>query len=108
MSLLTCSINGVDITIRPSVGSRLAELHDGAATVVEHTTCNYGLDVAVQAVASSHGMRIAAIDELDEVRAVERAGHPYFVATLYQPQLRSSPDAPHPVFVGLLRAAYGR
>jgi hypothetical protein len=28
------------------------------------------------------------------------------VGTLYQPQLRSAPGAPHPVFLGLLDAAH--
>jgi len=105
VSLLACSINGADITLRPSPGSRLAELHEQAETVVERTTCNYGLELSVQELASSHGMTVAGIDELNEVRAIERPDHPFFVATLYQPQLRSSPAEPHPVFVGLIRAA---
>jgi CTP synthase (UTP-ammonia lyase) len=50
-------------------------------------------------------MRIAATERDGSVRAVERIDHPFFLGTLYQPQLRSSRGAPHPVFVGLLRAA---
>ena len=50
-------------------------------------------------------MRIAATDLTGEVRAIERVDHPFFVGTLYQPQLRSTPGAPHPVFIGLLDAA---
>ena len=61
--------------------------------------------MSVQELVSSHGMRVAGIDELDEVRAVERPDHPFFVATLYQPQLRSTASEPHPVFVGLVQAA---
>jgi CTP synthase len=50
-------------------------------------------------------MRVAATDATGEVRAIERADHPFFVGTLYQPQLTSTRGAAHPVFVGLIQAA---
>lgn len=101
---LACSLQGrrIEVTLTPA--SLLARMH-GTTTVVEHTTCSYGLDPAMQGLASEHGMCVSATDATGEVRAVERPDHPFFVATLYQPQLRSGPDAPHPIFVGLLRAA---
>jgi CTP synthase (UTP-ammonia lyase) len=58
----------------------------------------------MQHIAGQHGMRIAATDATGEVRAIERVDHPFFVGTLYQPQLRSAPGAPHPIFAGLLDA----
>jgi CTP synthase (UTP-ammonia lyase) len=69
------------------------------------TTCNYGLAQDFAYIATTHGLRIAATENDGSVRAVERVDHPFFVGTLYQPQLRSRPDAPHPVFTALLRAA---
>jgi len=53
-------------------------------------------------------MRVAAVDDTGEVRAIERPEHPFFIGTLYQPQLRSQPGALHPVFAGLLKAAAAR
>jgi CTP synthase (UTP-ammonia lyase) len=108
VSLLECSINGVDITVALTPGTVLGRLHQNAPAVVEHTTCNYGLNPAVEQIASMHGMIVAGRDDLGEVRAIERVGHPFFVATLYQPQLRSTPDRPHPVFAGLIAAAASR
>jgi len=104
VTLLECSINGSDITVRPTPGSVLASVHDEAPEVTEHTTCNYGLELSVAEIASSHGMAVAGIDDLEEVRAIERPDHPFFVATLYQPQLKSCLGQPHPVFTGLVRA----
>jgi CTP synthase (UTP-ammonia lyase) len=104
ISLLSCSLQDQTITVQLTSGSRLAALH-GILQVVEHTTCSYGLAPEVQHIANEHGMVIAATDPTGEVRAIERVDHPFFVATLYQPQLRSVPGAPHPVFVGLLEAA---
>jgi len=71
----------------------------------ELTTCNYGLAPDFTSLAASHGLRVAAMESDGGVRAIERIDHPFFLATLYQPQLRSTMGAPHPVFVGLLRAA---
>jgi CTP synthase (UTP-ammonia lyase) len=104
ITLLACSLMDQQITIELRAGSRLHALY-GTRTSVEHTTCNYGLAPEVQHIADQHGLRIAATDETGEVRAVERKDHPFFVGTLYQPQLRSRPRAPHPVFTGFVEAA---
>jgi CTP synthase (UTP-ammonia lyase) len=104
ISLLECSLDGQTITVELEPGSLLANLY-GTERVIEHTTCSYGLSPAVQHIASEHGMRIAGTDATGEVRAIERFDHPFFVGTLYQPQLRSAPETPHPVFLGLLDAA---
>jgi CTP synthase (UTP-ammonia lyase) len=84
--------------------TKLQELY-GTSRSIEHTTCNYGLAPGLQQLADLHGMRVSATDATGEVRAIERVDHPFFVGTLFQPQLRSTPDAPHPVFTGLFDAA---
>ena len=101
---LECSLDGQTITIQLAANSLLARLY-GSRVAVEHTTCSYGLAPVVQHIASEHGMRVSATDDTGEVRAIERVDHPFFVGTLFQPQLRSRPGAPHPVFAGLLEAA---
>jgi CTP synthase (UTP-ammonia lyase) len=104
VTLLACSLQQVEITVDLASGSRLARLH-GMSQVVERTTCSYGLAVDFQHIAAAEGMSVAGTDDTGEVRAVERPDHPFFIATLYQPQLRSAPGSPHPVFAGLLAAA---
>ncbi len=89
ITLLECSLQDQRITVGLAPGSLLAELH-GAQSVVEHTTCSYGLAPELQHIAGEHG--------------IERVDHPFFVGTLYQPQLRSTPGAPHPIFLGLIDA----
>ena len=96
----------IQIAILP--GSRLSALYGGASSADERTTCNYGLAPELQDLASQHGMRVSATDNTGEVRAIERTDHPFFLGTLFQPQLRSTPTAPHPVFTGLLHAAAAR
>ncbi len=104
ITLLECSLQDQTITVVLASGSILAMLYD-VERVIEHTTCSYGLSPDLQHIAGEYGMRVAAADAAGEVRAIERVDHPFFVATLYQPQLRSAPGAPHPVFLGLLDAA---
>ena len=104
ITLLECSLQDQSIAVDVLPGSLLAKLY-GTERVIEHTTCSYGLSPEVQHIAGEHGMRIAATDATGEVRAIERADHPFFVGTLFQPQLRSTPSEPHRVFLGLLDAA---
>jgi len=104
ITLLECSLQDQEITVELVPGSLLAKLY-GTERAVEHTTCSYGLSPDLQHIAAEHGLRVAATDATGEVRAIERIDHRFFVGTLYQPQLRSAPGAPHPVFVGLLEAA---
>lgn len=104
ISILACSLDGAQITVDLVPGTILRSLHR-SDSVVERARCNYGLVPELDSIASSAGMIVSGRDESGEVRAVERPDHPFFVATLYQPQLRSAPDAPHPVLAGLVHAA---
>jgi CTP synthase (UTP-ammonia lyase) len=44
------------------------------------------------------------VDFHGEVRVVEISDHPFYVATLYLPQISSAPGSPHPLIVAYLRA----
>jgi len=105
VSLLACSLAGTTVTLKLMDNTRLAGMHAGVEPVVEQTTCNYGLDPKVQQIANGNGMAVSAIDDTGEVRAIERTDHPYFFATLYQPQLTTSAASPHPLLTGLVAAA---
>ncbi|HLW46654.1 MAG TPA: hypothetical protein VKW09_02695 [bacterium] len=51
------------------------------------------------------GLVVSGTGTDGEVRIVELAAHPFFLATLFLPQARSSPGHPHPVIAGLAAAA---
>jgi CTP synthase (UTP-ammonia lyase) len=49
---------------------------------------------------------VAGVDAEDgDVRVMRLTDHPFFVLTLFVPQTSSSPDRPHPLILGFLRAA---
>jgi CTP synthase (UTP-ammonia lyase) len=50
------------------------------------------------------GLRVAALGAEREMRAFELPQNRFFVATLFQPQLSSSFQRPHPIIEGYLRA----
>jgi len=108
VSPLSCSLAGQTIDVMVTSGTRLSSLHGGAPIISEETMCSYGLDPQHQHIASEGGMVVAGIDDTGEVRAIERTDHPFFVATLYLPQLRSTPAEPHPVWLGFLEAITAR
>ena len=70
-----------------------------------HLACNYELNPRYLEELIKAGVEPSAFSPNQEVRAIELAGHPFFVATLFQPQLASTPDRPHPLFIGFLKAA---
>lgn len=52
------------------------------------------------------GMTISGTSPDGElVEIIELKEHPYFIASQFHPELKSRPDKPHPLFVGLLKAA---
>ncbi|MBW4650463.1 MAG: CTP synthase [Kastovskya adunca ATA6-11-RM4] len=42
------------------------------------------------------------------VEMIELPNHPFFIATQFHPELRSRPNAPHPLFLGFIHAAMAK
>jgi CTP synthase (UTP-ammonia lyase) len=104
ISKLTCSLVGTTqpITLLPGT---LAQRAYGTAAATEQFACNYGLNPAYEEHLSQGGLQVAGRDASGEVRIVELAAHRFFLATLFLPQLSSSPARPHPLIVAYLQAA---
>ena len=77
----------------------------GATDHSEQYYCNYGVNEEFEAQFQAAGLRVSARGRLGETRAVELPGHSFFLATLFQPQLLSRPETPHPVWLAFLEAA---
>lgn len=88
--------------VRLEAGSLLHTIYDVDA-VDEEYFCNYEVNPEYAGKLEAAGLRVTARGPDGEARAVEIRGHPFFVATLFQPQLSSTSDRPHPVFLAYLR-----
>jgi CTP synthase (UTP-ammonia lyase) len=83
--------------------TRAAELY-GSADAVEDYYCNYGVNPDYRLRFEACGLRVSGVGDEGEIRIVEIPEHPFFVATLFLPQARSTPARPHPLVAGF-RAA---
>jgi CTP synthase (UTP-ammonia lyase) len=107
VSELTCSLAGRTMAVRLEPGSRVAALY-GATLVHERYYCNFGLDPARRRELEDGGLRVSGVDADGEARVLELPDHPLYLATLFVPQARSTPERPHPLALGLLQAARER
>jgi CTP synthase (UTP-ammonia lyase) len=105
ISALTCGLVEETGELHLVPGSKLAGIY-GAATTVEQYNCRYGLNPQYRERLKSGPLRVAAVDAEGDVRAVELEGHPFFVATLFQPERSALAGQDHPLiraFVGAAR-----
>jgi len=85
-------------------GSRLYSIC-GGEDHSEQYYCNYGVNEEYEKQFEATGLHVSARGMQGETRAVELPNHRFFIATLFQPQLSSRPQAPHPFWLAFLRAA---
>ncbi len=104
---LSCSLVGKKMRVLVEPDS-LAHGAYGRTEVEEVYRCDFGLDPERNELVQGGGLRISGTDADGEARILELTDHPFFVATLFVPQLNSSVDAPHPLVAAFLRAAVGR
>jgi CTP synthase (UTP-ammonia lyase) len=71
----------------------------------EQYYCNYGVNEEYEKQFQAAGLRVSARGMQGETRAVELPDYRFFIATLFQPQLSSRPESPHPFWLAFLRAA---
>ncbi|MBB2941665.1 CTP synthase (UTP-ammonia lyase) [Actinoplanes lutulentus] len=98
---LSCSLAGHEAAVDLAPGS-LVERLIGASRTVERYHCAYGLAAGSLDLLRAHGMRFTGHDDDGEVRVAELPGHPFFLVTLFQPELAG--DDPHPLIRGFARA----
>ncbi|MGW6928007.1 CTP synthase C-terminal region-related (seleno)protein [Streptomyces sp. NPDC054950] len=100
---LACSLVGHEgvVTIEP--GS-LAQSVIGSERTVERYFCAYGPSRHLDTL-RARGLRFSGHDENGQVRIAELPGHPFFLASLFQPELSGDGSRPHPIVRALARAA---
>lgn len=103
ISRLACSLKGRRMTIRLQPGSRIVQAY-GRSPIQERYYCNFGVNPDFVDSLRSTTLKIVASDDEGVVRAVELDEHPFFVGTLFLPQLGSTSADPHPLISSFLKA----
>ena len=91
-------------------GSLVAEAY-GTTEVTERHRHRYEVNNAYRAQIESAGLKVSGTSpdgELVEFVELDRALHPFYVATQAHPELKSRPTKAHPLFAALLEAAVER
>ncbi|CAA9329144.1 MAG: CTP synthase [uncultured Gemmatimonadaceae bacterium] len=73
--------------------------------VAERYRCRFGLNPEYLTPLHSGGLRVAGVDAEGTATVLEFRDHPFYVATLFMPEQRSRPSAPHPLITAYLAAA---
>jgi CTP synthase (UTP-ammonia lyase) len=101
---LTCMLREDEREVHLLPGSRLASIYE-RDTIREGYHCAFGVNPKYRALLERIGVAFTATDKDGEPRAIELAGHPFFVATLFQFELAALRGVTPPIVVAFLRAA---
>ena len=90
---------------RLAEGSLARRLY-GQELIYERHRHRYEVNNRYRADLEAAGLALSGISPDGRlVEMIELPGHPYFIASQFHPEFKSRPDAPHPLFAGLMRAA---
>lgn len=89
-------------------GSKVQKLY-GANKISERHRHRFEFNNKYRDELDKAGLKIVGINkESNLVEIIELKNHPFFVGSQFHPELKSRPLAPHPLFVGLIKAALGK
>src|SRR3954447_9159762 len=108
VGMLGCSLVGARRLVTPVPGTRLAAI-SGTDPFLAFHWCNYGLrDDWIEQLTAA-GLVVSAHADDAGVEGIELPSHPFFIATLFQPQVGAANGGPlHPLIGALCSAARER
>ncbi len=86
ISSLPCSLVGEERLVHCVSGTRMAQIC-GSEPFVGFHYCNYGVNPDYQAALEKAGLRLSAFAEDAGIEAIELNAHPFYMGTLFQPQM---------------------
>jgi CTP synthase (UTP-ammonia lyase) len=97
ISKLSCSLVEAVGKIRLTSGSSTARFY-GKDSVEEDFHCNYGVNPEFAGLLQGrNGLLIEGTDDAGDIRIIRLAHHPFFLATLFQPERSSLKGLVHPL-----------
>lgn len=99
----TMRLGAYDCALRPS--SQVQKLY-GEKMISERHRHRFEFNNAYREIMEDAGMQFVGNNpETDLAEIIELKNHPYFVGSQFHPEFKSRPLSPHPLFVGLVKAA---
>ena len=101
---LACSLENRGGVIRLQAGTRIAAAYR-RHEITESFNCNFGFDVRYEEQLMKSGLKISGRDPSGEARVVELPSHPFFIATLFQPERSAFTARSHTLIKAFIEAA---
>jgi CTP synthase (UTP-ammonia lyase) len=103
VSLLECALVEAKESVRLLPGTRIAAAY-GCEEIAAEYRCRYGLNERFRSALTAGPLHVSALDHDGQVRALELAGHPFFLATLFQPERGALRGETVPLAIAFVRA----
>ena len=107
LSPLSCSLVEAVDAIHLVEGSLIAKAYE-SAEICEGYRCRYGVNPDFERALLSAQLCAVGHDSSGDLRAVELRGHPFFVATLFQPERAALKGILPPLVGALIEACVGQ
>jgi len=104
---LACELVEATDTVIFTPDSRLHGIFGGQPTTAEYR-CRFGVNPAYRARLEAAGMIFSGFDANGDIRALELGMHPFFAATLFQPERGAMRGERHPLIAAFVAAAVRR
>ncbi len=104
---LACTLFGEEATVVIEPGT-IAARAMGAGPATERYFCRFGINRSYEDVLAAGGMVMSGRDPAGEVRVVELRDRPFFVGSLFQPELSSDATFVHPLIAAFAAAVRDR
>lgn len=104
VSPLDRALAGVRSTVHFTDGTHIRKAY-GAKESVEEYHCSFGLNPKYQRLLEGSQFCVSAVDDQHDTRAFELDGHPFYVATLFQPEMKVLHGAHSPLMHAFVHAA---
>ena len=104
MTQLICSLVEAEGTIKLQENSRVRQIY-GKDEIAEQYHCNFGFNPDYLFLFKKGEMKITGADGNGEPRVIELTNHPFFIATLFQPERSALRGELHPLVYAYLEAA---
>ena len=104
ITLLACALVEATEAVHFVPGSRIAAIY-GCEQSIEGYRCSYGLNPELQDALVSGPLRAGAKDATGAIRAIELNDHPFFLATLFQPERLAPKNQIPPLVSAFVRAS---
>jgi CTP synthase (UTP-ammonia lyase) len=99
-----CSVGMRTISFTPVTGTLAGQVYAGEGKVEEQSHCSYGINTQFLAEFAHAGLVVSAQDDEGEPKIMAYQPNDFFMLTLFLPQLRSSPENPHPILSSFFKA----